>query len=83
MPLKKPIKNGISFVKEFKTLCIPLTERQKRRATLDDIREWLAPPAVDCDEGGGDEDLDVEKLHYVRKILKWKRVNGKTYYLAE
>ncbi|POM64485.1 Hypothetical protein PHPALM_19978 [Phytophthora palmivora] len=33
-----------------------LAERQKRRATLDDIREWLAPLAVDNDEGGGDED---------------------------
>ncbi|KAK1946320.1 hypothetical protein P3T76_001873 [Phytophthora citrophthora] len=59
-----------------------LTERKKGRASLEDIREWLAPPAVD-DEEGGDEDLYGEKVHYMRKILNWKRVNGKTYYLVE
>eukprot|EP00644_Phytophthora_capsici_P014057 jgi/Phyca11/98941/e_gw1.3.1180.1 len=55
-----------------------LAERKIQRAKLGDIREWLAPPAVDSDEEDGDEDSEGEKIHYVRKILNWKRVKGKT-----
>eukprot|EP00644_Phytophthora_capsici_P000269 jgi/Phyca11/99894/e_gw1.4.1025.1 len=57
-----------------------LAERKIQRAKLGDIREWLAPPAVDSDEEDGDEDSEGEKIHYV---LNWKRVKGKTYYLVE
>lgn len=60
-----------------------LAGRKIQRAKLVDIREWLASPAVDNDEVDGDEDSESEKIHYVRKILNWKRVKGKTYYLVE
>ncbi|OWZ10505.1 hypothetical protein PHMEG_00016639 [Phytophthora megakarya] len=63
-------------------ICAALSERKKRRASLDDVREWLAalPPAND--EEDDDKDDDDEKQHQVRKLWSFKRVKDKTYYLV-
>ncbi|POM58953.1 Hypothetical protein PHPALM_36338 [Phytophthora palmivora] len=66
-----------------------LAQRGLRRVGLNDITEWLAPPAAaddapsDEEEWHAEKDLQGEKLHYGRKILDRKRTNRKTYYLTD
>uniref|UniRef100_H3GS34 Chromo domain-containing protein n=1 Tax=Phytophthora ramorum TaxID=164328 RepID=H3GS34_PHYRM len=82
MPSTKPKKNDISSAKEFKTLCIAARKAYKIR--------WLAAPDPGDDEGSdeeekrsAEEDLTAEMLHYVRKLLNWKREKRQTYYIVE
>ncbi|KAE8911557.1 hypothetical protein PF002_g28033 [Phytophthora fragariae] len=66
-----------------------LAETKKRRVSLEDVREWLAPPAPVNDEDSGDEEwsaddnLKGEPAHYIRKIVNWKREKKITYYLVD
>ncbi|KAE9117170.1 hypothetical protein PF010_g8230 [Phytophthora fragariae] len=66
-----------------------LAETKKRRVGLEDVREWLAPPApVDDedsseDEWSADDNLKGDPVHYIRKIVNWKREKKITYYLVD
>ncbi|KAE8911461.1 hypothetical protein PF005_g27396 [Phytophthora fragariae] len=66
-----------------------LAETKKRRVSLEDVREWLAPLAPVNDEDSGDEEwsaddnLKGEPAHYIRKIVNWKREKKITYYLVD
>ncbi|KAE8950828.1 hypothetical protein PR001_g33992, partial [Phytophthora rubi] len=52
-----------------------LAETKKRRVDLEDVREWLAPPAPVDDEDSSEEEwsaddnLKGDPVHYIRKIV--------------
>ncbi|KAE8964689.1 hypothetical protein PF011_g28574, partial [Phytophthora fragariae] len=56
-----------------------LAETKKRKVGLEDVREWLAPPAPVDDEDSSEEEwsaddnLKGDPVHYIRKIVNWKR----------
>ncbi|KAE9345721.1 hypothetical protein PF008_g8616 [Phytophthora fragariae] len=56
-----------------------LAETKKRRVCLEDVREWLAPPAPVDDEDSSEEEWSADDnlkgnpVHYTRKIVNWKR----------
>ncbi|KAE8887134.1 hypothetical protein PF005_g14974 [Phytophthora fragariae] len=66
-----------------------LAETKKRRVGLEDVREWLAPPAPVDDEDSSEEEwsaddnLKGDQVHYIRKIVNWKREKKITYYLVD
>ncbi|KAE8907670.1 hypothetical protein PF003_g8571 [Phytophthora fragariae] len=66
-----------------------LAETKKRRVGLEDVREWLAPPAPVDDEDSSEEEwsaddnLKGDPVHYIRKIVNWKREKKITYYLVD
>jgi hypothetical protein len=60
-------------------ICASMSERKTRRASLEDVREWLVePPPAEPEEAA----TEGEQKHYVRKLLNWKRQNRQTYYLV-
>uniref|UniRef100_H3GLR1 Chromo domain-containing protein n=1 Tax=Phytophthora ramorum TaxID=164328 RepID=H3GLR1_PHYRM len=63
-----------------------LAERKTRRVGLEDVREWLTPSAYDDDDTPddcADEERKAEPVHYVEKLLNWKREKRVTYYLVD
>ncbi|KAE8893084.1 hypothetical protein PF005_g20534 [Phytophthora fragariae] len=66
-----------------------LAETKKRKVGLEDVREWLAPPAPVDDEDSSEEEwsaddnLKGDPVHYIRKIVNWKRDKKITYYLVD
>ncbi|GMF47505.1 unnamed protein product [Phytophthora fragariaefolia] len=65
-----------------------LADRCKRRIEFEDIREWISSPgpsteADDEAEWSTENDLSEQPLNAVRKVLDRKRLNRKTYYLAD
>ncbi|KAE8993127.1 hypothetical protein PR003_g29615 [Phytophthora rubi] len=66
-----------------------LAETKKRKVGLEDVREWLAPPAPVDDEDSSEEEwsaddnLKGDPVHYIRKIVNWKREKKITYYLVD
>ncbi|KAE9311900.1 hypothetical protein PR003_g19899 [Phytophthora rubi] len=92
MSAPKPTKYAVSSAKEFKTLCITASKTykiRKRRVGLEDVREWLAPPAPVDDEDSSEEEwsaddnLKGDPVHYIRKIVNWEREKKITYYLVD
>ncbi|KUF77151.1 hypothetical protein AM587_10000905 [Phytophthora nicotianae] len=60
-------------------ICDSLSERKTRRASLEDVREWLVePPPAEPEDAA----TEGEQKHYVRKLLNWKRQNRETFYLV-
>ncbi|POM79091.1 Hypothetical protein PHPALM_3306 [Phytophthora palmivora] len=91
--LRKPMNTTVAssslLAEAIDVIFASLAQRDLRRGSLNDITEWLAPPAADDDapsdeeEWHAEENLQGEKLHCVRKILDRKRTNRKTYYLTD
>ncbi|OWY94668.1 hypothetical protein PHMEG_00035536 [Phytophthora megakarya] len=63
-----------------------LSKRNKRRVQLEDVHEWLSPSAYADVETSAEEEGDSPKdepVHYVNKLLNWKREKRVTYYLVD
>uniref|UniRef100_H3GS33 Uncharacterized protein n=1 Tax=Phytophthora ramorum TaxID=164328 RepID=H3GS33_PHYRM len=74
-------KYGIDYTETFS----PVVNKESSS-----VYPWLAAPDPGDDEGSGEEekrsaeeDLTAEMLHYVRKLLNWKREKRQTYYIVE
>ncbi|KAE8996899.1 hypothetical protein PR002_g19187 [Phytophthora rubi] len=65
------------------------TARKQSEVGLEDVREWLAPPAPVDDEDSSEEEwsaddnLKGDPVHYIRKIVNWEREKKITYYLVD